>query len=225
MKMCTIFRSKKYSPIQKVVLALSLIGAGVVSFLPVGWAYRKIQTGVGMEAAQVTLALQVILLLVLTTAGAALGYLVDWSIRRRKSIFGALQPGSWAGAFVRLWGYEITFQEEFPNESTAESDLLPDIDEVQKMIDQPKYRGRKPVFPLERWLPIAAKWENRDPIWDAFTLADLISEHLGQNADGSPVVSEQAYYSIWRERALKELKRRAEVKKASKQSNHEKPIK
>lgn len=224
MKMHTIIPSKKYGPIQMFVLALSLIGAGVVAYLPMAWAYQKIQKGVGMEAAQVTLALQVILLLVLTTAGAAFGYLVDWSIRRRKSIFGALQPGSWAGAFVRLWGYEITFQEEFPNESTAESDLLPDIDEVQKMIDQPKYRGRKSAFTLERWLPIAAKWENRDPIRDAFTLGELISEHLGQNSDGSPVVSEQAYYSIWRERALKELKRRAEAKKASKQSNQGKPV-
>jgi len=38
-----------------------------------------------------------------------------------------------------------------------------------------------------------------------FTLGELISEHLGTNSDGSPVVSEQTYYSTWRERALQEF--------------------
>ncbi len=54
---------------------------------------------------------------------------------------------------------------------------------------------------------------------DAFTLPELISEFLGTNEDGSPVMSEQSYYKTWRPRALAELERRAKVKKgASKKS-------
>lgn len=71
------------------------------------------------------------------------------------------------------------------------------------------------MFPLEAWLPIAAIWENRDPIRDAFTLDDLIKEHLGENPNGSPIISKQVYYSTWRDLALEELDRRRKAKLAS----------
>jgi hypothetical protein len=168
-----------------------------------------------MEAAQVTLAFQVFVLLVLITAGLGLGYLVDWAIRHRKSIFRVPQEGGCAEVLLRLWGYEMTCEEETEYNIMPEINLFPTVDEVIDMINRPKRRGRKPTFPLEAWLPIAAKWENRDPIRDAFTLEELIRESLGENPDGSPVVSAQSYYSTWRERALKELERRAKAKQAA----------
>ena len=130
MKKCTVFRSKKYGPTKKVVLAFSLTGAAVVVTLPVAWAYEKIQLGLGMEAAQVTLAFQVFVLLVLTTAGAGLGYLVDWAIRRRRSVFRSPHEGSCAEALIRLWGYEMNCQEEVDNNIIPEINLFPTIDEV-----------------------------------------------------------------------------------------------
>ena len=149
---------------------------------------------------------------------------MDWAIRRRRSIFRAPHEGSWAEALVRLWGYEIDLSGRSISETIIpEINLFPTIDEVQNMINRPKRRGRKPTFPLEAWLPIAAKWENRDPIRDAFTLEELIRESLGENSDGSPVVSAQSYYSTWRERALEELQRRAEAKQATSQSNQDRP--
>ena len=168
-----------------------------------------------MEAAQVTLAFQVFVLLVLITAGLGLGYLVDWAIRHRKSIFRVPQEGGSAEVLLRLWGFEMTCEEETEYNIMPEINLFPTVDEVIGMINRPKRRGRKPTFPLEAWLPIAAKWENRDPIRDAFTLEELIRESLGENPDGSPVVSAQSYYSTWRERALKELQRRAKAKQAA----------
>jgi len=113
----------------------------------------------------------------------------------------------------------MTCQEEVDENFFPEINLFPTFDEVLTIINRPKRRGRKPTFPLEAWLPIAAKWENRDPIRDAFTLEDLIRESLGENSDGSPVVSAQSYYSTWRERAMEELQRRAEAKQASNRSN------
>ena len=223
MKKCTIFRSRKYGPTLKVVLALLLTGAGVVVTLPVAWAYHNIDLGVGMEVAQVTLAFQVFIAVVLTTAGVGAGYLIDWAIRWRKSIFRVPQEGSCAEALIRLWGYEMTCQEEVDENFLSEINLFPTFDEIIGMINRPKRRGRKPTFPLEAWLPIAAKWENRDPMRDAFTLEDLIRERLGENSDGSQIVSAQAYYSTWRERALEEMKRQAAAKQAASQSNGDQP--
>jgi hypothetical protein len=112
-----------------------------------------------------------------------------------------------------LWGFELKC------EAIAEIPPLPpppisipEMEEIMVAPHKPRRRGRKPTFPLERWLPIAAQWENRDPIRDAFTLGELIAEHLGTNSDGTPIVSEQAYYTTWRPRAIPELQRRASAK-------------
>jgi len=223
MKKCTISRSRRYGPTKKVVLVLSLTGIAVVVTLPVAWAYEKVNLGVGMEAAQVTVAFQLFVLLVMTAVGVGLGYLVDWAIRRRRAIFRLPPEGGCAEALVRLWGYEMTCEEEVEYNIIPEINLFPTFDEVLNMVNRPKRRGRKPTFPLEAWLPIAAKWENRDTIRDAFTLDDLIKEFLGESADGSPIVSSQSYYSTWRDRAMEELQRRAEAKQAARQSNPDRP--
>ena len=218
MKNCTIFRSKKCGPAKKVVFAVFLTGAGVVVTLSAAWAYQKIQLSLGMETAQVTLAIHASELLIMTTFGTGLGILVDWAIRRRKFIFHTLKEGSFVDALVRLWGYEMIYLDEVESQIVPEINLLPAFDEAVDMVHRPKRRGRKPTFPLEAWLPIAAKWENRDPMVDAFTLEDLIRDRLGKNLDGSPIVSTQSYYSTWRGRAMKELARREKAKKAARQS-------
>lgn len=205
----------RYGPIKKASLAICLIGVSLVVTLPVSWAYQKIQMSLGMEAAQVTMAFHVSELLVMTTVGFGIGFLIDWAIRRRKFIFQNPKEGTCVETLVRLWGYELVCKEEVEYNIIPEINLFPTADEVRKMVSRPKRRGRKPTFPLESWLPIAAKWENRDPIRDAFTLEDLIRDSLGQNPDGSPIVSAQSYYSTWRERALKELQKRAKAKQAA----------
>jgi hypothetical protein len=128
MKKCSIFRSKRYGPTKKVVLALSLIGTGTVVTLPVVWTYQNILLGLGMEAAQITLAFQVFVLLVLITAGLGLGYLVDWAIRHRKSIFRLPQEGGCAEVLARLWGYEMTCEEDTEYNIIPEINLFPTVD-------------------------------------------------------------------------------------------------
>jgi hypothetical protein len=124
-------------------------------------------------------------------------------IREKKSMFHCVEKGSCAELILNLWGYVLKTEEKEP-------EVPPD---PLVLLDLPTRRGRKPVFTLDRWLPIAAQWENRDPIRDGFTLADLIAMHLGTHADGSPIVSEQTYYNTWRPRAIAELRRRAQSKK------------
>lgn len=219
MKKRTIFRSKRYGPIRKVALALSLVGAGAVVIFPVVWAYQNTQLVAGTEAAQVIMAQQVFSSLVLTAPGLGVAYLVDWSIRRRRFIFHQPRKGSPAEAIVHIWGYQINCPEEVVSEAievvsepTAELEPLPVVEATQNVVTRPKRRGRKPTFPLEAWLPIAATWENRDPVRDAFTLDDLIKVHLGKNYDDSPIISKQVYYSKWRDLALEELDRRKKAK-------------
>ena len=214
MSLCTIFRSRRYGPIKKVILFLSIVGTGVLVFWQVAWVYHNIQSGMGSGIAETSLSDHIMILLGLTAVGFSLGYQMDWSIRNQTSIFHSLHEGSWAELLVHLWGYEVQYRTESTNQTDSLAKPIPKLDSFE-LIDRPRRRGRKPTFPLERWLPIAAQWENRDPIRDAFTLGELISEHFGTNSDGSPVVSEQTYYSTWRERALQELQRRAQSRKSS----------
>lgn len=168
--------------------------------------------GVGEEAAQVTVSLQVVAILILIMIGVGLAILMDWAIKHQRFIFRTPQEGSCAEFILRIWGYDVQCQEETNLLPIPASDPSIGMEAYPVPPDKPKRRGRKPTFPLERWLPIAAKWENRDPILDAFTLGELIIEHLGSNSDGTPIVSEQTYYTTWRPRAIKELQRRAKVR-------------
>lgn len=224
MKISTLFRSKKYGSFNKIVLLVLLMIAIVVVFLDVTWSYHTFESVFGTILAQAAIAYHIVLLLGMGTVGIGLGHWVDHLICRKKSIFHSPQKGSWAEAFMNLWGYEIKSEEETAPGIGSILEPEPGMIEPLTLLDLPTRRGRKPTFPLERWLPIALKWENRDPIRDAFTLGELISEHLGTNSDGSPIVSEQTYYSVWRQRAIDELRRRATSRKSSSVSGSEKEI-
>jgi len=185
--------------------------------VPLVWMYNKIRMGFGMEAAQVGMALGIAVTLMWIMKGIKIGYKVDRAISEQASIFGAPEKGKLAKLLMGIWGYEMSCQEK-----SEEMEAAPELDdlglthiEAMNLLDQPRRRGRRPDFTLERWLPITAKWETRDPIRDSFTLGELISEFLGTNPDGSPTMSEQSYYKTWRPRAIKELKRRARTQKAS----------
>ena len=110
---------------------------------------------------------------------------------------------------MKLWGYEVCEETKITDKVKIEIPIDPPMMEPLNLMNIPTTprRGRKPTFTVDRWVPIAMKWENRDPIRDSFTLGELISEHLGRNGDGSPIISEQTYYSVWKDRALEEIQR------------------
>jgi hypothetical protein len=215
MKISTLFRAKKYGSIKKVILLILLIIAIVVVFLDVIWWYHSFESGMGTRIAQIAIAYHIVLVLGIAAAGVGLGYWVDLMICQKKFVFRSPRKGSKTEAFMNLWRYEFKCEEEIVPGVDIVSETSPSMIEPFVLLDLPTRRGRKPTFPLERWLPIAVQWENRDPIRDAFTLGELISEHLGTNSDGSPIVSEQTYYSTWRPRAIAELRRLAKSKKPS----------
>jgi len=205
MKLLSLIRAKKYGSPKKMILLALLKIALVGLFLQITWSYHNLASGLGAAVAQVAIMYHVVLLMILVVAGIGLGHWIDQLIRLKRSIFHHPQKGSWTEAFMNLWGYELKEKE---SAQTQTSPPEPQIIEPFDLFNMPTRRGRKPTFPLERWIPIAMKWENRDPIRDAFTLGELIAEHLGTNSDGSPIVSEQTYYSVWRQRAIDEIRRR-----------------
>jgi len=198
-----ITNSRKYTSI-KIILLLVFHGSMLlIVFLDLRWFYRTFEANLDHPLAQAAIAYHILLLTGLALTGICLGHWVDRMIREKNSIFQCVEEGSWAEIILNLWGYAL--EEEGHKQEIPTDPLV--------LLDLPTRRGRKPVFTLDRWLPIAAQWENRDPIRDGFTLADLIADHLGTNADGSPIVSEQTYYNTWRPRAIAELRRRAQSKK------------
>lgn len=221
MKLWTLIRAKKYGSPKKMTLLALLMIALVGIFFQITWSYRSLEIGLGAAVAQIAIMYHVVLLMILVVAGIGLGHWIDQMIRLKKSIFQNPQRGSWTEAFMNLWGYELKENEALQTKTIAPE---PQMIEPFDLFNMPARRGRKPTFPLERWIPIAMKWENRDPIRDAFTLGELIADHLGTNSDGSPIVSEQTYYSVWRQRAMDEIRRRAKAKKLASTREPEKEI-
>lgn len=220
MKLLTLIRAKKYGSLKKMILLALLKIALMGLFLQITWSYHSLETGLGAAVAQVAIMYHVVLLMILVVAGIGLGHWIDQLIRLKRSIFHHPQKGSWTEAFMNLWGYELKEKDALQTPTfTPEPQMIEPFD----LFTMPARRGRKPTFPLERWIPIAMKWENRDTIRDAFTLGELIAEHLGTNSDGSPIVSEQTYYSVWRQRAMDEI-RRAKAKRSARIQETEKEI-
>lgn len=198
-----LLRSWKRGTFKTIRLTFFILTLAALIIKFTTWFYENYKQGLGDNLARVAIAFHAVMFVSMVLIGLGLGYGVEWLILRRKFIFRDPQPDSLAEWIVILWGIELP-----PAQTETEDPVASESVELE-YLNRPTRRGRKPAFTLERWLPIAAKWENRDPMRDAFTLGELIAEHLGTNADGSPIVSEQTYYSLWRARAIEELKRRS----------------
>ena len=192
-----------------------LVGAGLVVLFSTLWTYQKIESREGTDFAQATMVLTMVVLLTLISAGMVLAYFIFRAIKEQRMIFGSLRPGGWMEAFIRVWGFEI-IEEKTQKDAEPASIPATEEDDDLAIIDKPRMRGRKPLFPLSKWKPIVLKWENRDPILDTMTLTELLSEAFGTCADGTPMVSEQTYYT-WRDRVFEDMKKKAKSRKASSQ--------
>ena len=204
----TILRGGKCSPVKKITLYLALIGAGLIVFLPIAWVYQKMKSGIGSDVAQITLTFAIVILLGVVLVGMGLAYFIDSAIKKRSFIFRSPQPGSWVDALIRAWGFILV--EEQPDDSALPVQAsIPEADEILAVLNKPRRRGRKPTYSIDRWKRIVLKWENRDPLRDTMTLADLLAEEFGTHVDGSPKMTEQSYYD-WRNRVFAEFKKEAE---------------
>jgi len=220
---------KEYGRTQKWalygMLSFSFLWTGYALF----WFYEKLYRVAGVEIAQVVSAIGFALVLFLVSVGFRLGHRIDRMIQQDRLPLHTVASTRWLNFIIQMWKYERKYldgkeaepeairQEVSPDEILSES--IPTIEEIKEYIlseesenspsSKPKKRrrGRPPAFPVHRWIPVALKWESSDPLWDEYSLGDVISEYLGTHPDGSPILTEQAYRKTWRDLALEEAKR------------------
>lgn len=209
--------------VKRILLIVSFVSVLLLIARDIVWLYANFEYGMGVRMAQVAVSYHVALLLGMLTVGVGLGHTINRMIREKRSIFESPRKGGKTEKIMKLWGYEICDEIKNAGKSQLEIPMDPPIMEPFNLMDIPTTprRGRKPTFTVDRWVPIAQKWEYRDPIRDSFTLGELICEHLGSNEDGSPIISEQTYYSVWKDRALEEI-RCIESRKKGMASNYKK---
>jgi len=223
------FIRKEYGRTQKWVLygllAASLLWVGYSLF----WLYEKLRHIAGIDVAQLAFAITFLFVLILVGVGFRLGHRMDTMIQQDRMPAQTALGARWLDAILRIWKYERSY----PSVSTTESEvsqqevsmeesiaeLSPLLEEIKAYIlaeerENPRSlkpkkhgRGRRPTFPIGRWVPVALKWESHDPLWDDYSLGDVISEYLGTAADGSPILTDQVYHKTWRDLALEEAKR------------------
>lgn len=203
-----VSRGGKRSLGKNLVLALILLGAGLFVLIPIVWVYRIIDSGMGDGLAQITITFAIVILSAVVLAGIGIGYFIDKAIRRQRFIFQSPQPDGWIGTLIRLWGFTLVERQPEDTVQPLQASLV-EAEEALAMLNRPRRRGRKPTYSIERWKRIVLRWENRDPLRDTMTLADLLAEEFGTHADGSPRMTEQSYYD-WRDRVFAELKKEAE---------------
>ena len=223
------FIRKEYGRTQKWVLygllAASLLWVGYSLF----WFYEKLRHIASVDVAQLAFAITFVFVLILVGAGFRLGHKLDTMVQQDRMPAQTVLGARWLKMVLRIWKYERIYpavkvaeseasQQEISTEESA-PELAPLLEEVKAYIlaeerenppspkPEKRQRGRRPTFPIGRWVPVALKWESHDPLWDDYSLADVISEYLGRAADGSPILSDQVYYKRWRDPALEEAKR------------------
>lgn len=209
-----------------VLLGASLIWVGHALF----WFYEKLRHIASIEVAQLAFAVTFVFVLVLIGVGIRLGYRLDRMIQEDRMPVPTATSARWLDFIFRLWKHERKYPvikkadpESVPKEAFLEEnqpDPIATLEEIRAYIlaeerenppsspkPEQRRRGRRPTFPVGRWVPVALKWESHDPLWDDYSLGDVISEYLGVAADGSPIISDQAYRKKWRDLALEEAKR------------------
>lgn len=226
-------RIQKYSSSRKAVILFHVGLSALTVLVPLIWLFDKIQIHWGEDAAIVVLTLTFIVIIIIVAGGMAIGLGIDYAIRRRKFIFRSPKPGNWVERTIKIWGHTVTDpprkeekcllpcpaisrtcynqadhpeteeKAELPASGANNSKPIPG----EPIPERAKRRGRRPSFPLPRWMEVALVWELRDPIFDTFTLSGIISQKLGKAPNGEPIIGDGAYYATWRLPAIREINR------------------
>jgi hypothetical protein len=228
-----IAQIRKYSFSRKAVILFHIGLSALIVLAPLIWLFDTIQIHWGEDAAIIVLTLTFIVVIVIVAGSMGIGLCIDYAICRRKFIFHSPKPGNWVERVIRIWGHNLadppkkeakcflpcpvtsqTCTTVIDHPKLAPKSVLanPEASTIKPIAGEPiperaKRRGRRPSFPLPRWMDVALVWELRDPIFDTFTLSDVISQKLGKAPNGEPIIGDGAYYATWRLPAIREINR------------------
>jgi hypothetical protein len=191
------------NPIMRTVLHFILLICGGLLFGSIIWIFDRIHNSLGIELAEVAVALMSIFILVLILVGIRAGWSLDRFIRHRKvTTWKIFRSFNQARYFLSLLGYE----EVQSKINVIESPTNQNINESLAFIERPRRRGRPPTHSFDRWNRVVLAWENRDTFRNPMTLAEFLSQEFGTYADGSPCMSENSFYEN-RKKVFDELRK------------------
>ena len=187
----------------RTVLHFILLICGGLLFGSIIWIFDRIHNSLGIELAEVAVALMSIFILVLILVGIRAGWSLDRFIRHRKvTTWKIFRSFNQARYFLSLLGYE----EVQSKINVIESPTNQNINESLAFIERPRRRGRPPTHSFDRWNRVVLAWENRDTFRNPMTLAEFLSQEFGTYADGSPCMSENSFYEN-RKKVFDELRK------------------
>lgn len=196
-------------PFFRVALVFLLIFCGGMLVASINWIFHKVYYRLGMELAEVTVAIVSIFILMLIMVGLRTGLSVDRFLRRRRhETCKIYQTFRQVRYFLSWLGYE-DLQTERPAVTGVENQSP---EEVLALIDRPIRRGRTPTYSLDRWTKVVLAWERRDTWRNPITLSEFLAGEFGTYADGSPRISDSRFYEV-RKIILKDLRRKTGQKK------------
>lgn len=171
------------------ILLFLAICVGVL-FFSMGWMYETIDRKMGLEVAQITMAMMAIVISLLILVGVRVGLSMDRLLRYRKDDVRKV-----CGSFKHLCGF-LAFlgYEEY---ILADGLIIPTkqkVEETFEFLEKSGKRGRPRTYPFKRWKRVVLAWENRDTVGNPMTLKQFLCEEFGPSADGSPLVSETCFY-------------------------------
>ncbi len=207
-----IIQRNHVHPVFRIVLLFILIVCGALLITAIAWIFNKIHNSIGLELAQVTIAIICILTLILILIGLSTGLGLDQFIQQQNvRVWRVYQSSSQVRSFLNLLGYEEV-QSEY--EETVKSAISDPAELASSFSNITSRRGRPPTYSLERWTKVVLAWEKRDPLRNPMTLAEFLGEQFGENADGSPRISENCFYTN-RKKVISELQKGIKVKNDS----------
>ena len=202
-------QSNPFPPIfLRAGLLLILLASSTSVITSVTWIYHRVQNSLGLEIADVAVALLVILILGLIIVGFGVGFGAKRVLRaRRVQAMRIYRFFQWSKTFQVFWDYvgpTVETEKKIPPRQQ-------DIPEITVLPNRPPKRGRIPTHSMDRWIEVVAAWENRDTWRNPITLNEFLSQEFGTCADGSPQMSKKSFYD-WQKKVHKEMRER-EAKK------------
>jgi len=185
----------------RLILFFILIICGILLGTTIVWIFNKIYHSGGLELAEVTIAIICILTLILILVGLRAGLSLHRLIQHQNpEVWSVYHSSGQVRSLFKLLGYEET-NKPVPSGPTEPATLLSNT--------TPR-RGRPPTYSLERWTKVVLAWENRDPLRNPMTLTQFLCEQFGENADGSPRISENCFYTN-RKKVIDQLRQQTGV--------------
>jgi hypothetical protein len=176
----------------------------------INWIFHKVLYSLGLELAEVTVAIISIFVLMLILVGLRTGLSVDRFLRRRRHETCKIYQTFRQVRFFLSW---LGYEDIQPKHQTVIGAENQSHEEVLALIDRPIRRGRTPTYSLDRWTKVVLAWEGRDTWRNPITLSEFLAGEFGTYADGSPRISDSRFYEV-RKIILKDLRGKMGQKKA-----------